>query len=128
MEGEPVGRGHDRYYAFEEVVHVASLAFIAPHMRYGGLMEARPLAQQLADAIKQVFASGPDGDYVDRYPLYVLVYDDAYPKFVKVDGARAFRRVAAEYRFRGAVLVAPGDMALALMQGIENALTERQSK
>jgi len=127
LNSEPVGKGNERSYSLREVAKIAALAFIAPHMRYGGLSEASGIANSLADAILQVYATGPDGDDFDKYPVYALTYDyTGQAVFEEVDGTRQYRKIASEFGFRGAVMVAPWQMAAELSTRVDDVLAQRQ--
>jgi hypothetical protein len=127
---EPVGRGKDRTYTFGELTYIASLAFVAPHVRYGGLLTAQGVAKHLAEEISKVYVTlGPNKSRkaVDDAPVYALVYELGRRelKLHLEDREMKFHFVAQKYGFKGAVAVHPGRMALNLYARIKEVLAAR---
>jgi len=113
----------ERVYSFDELTYIVSLAFFADRVRL--VSESLALAQSLAYAIKEVYASGPDGDVVDAAPIYLLLADRGGNILEQVDKERKLKSVALYFGHQAPVVVAPGFLALDLSARVEDCLKKR---
>ena len=126
LAADPVGRGKDRQYSFSEIVYIAVLAFLGPHMRYAGLFEASDLARQLAPHIEQLCA-GTDAERENSL-VYAMVYEfNGTAVLDQIERARKVGSVAAMYGLRSAVMVDPGAMAAELLGRAARAYVARKA-
>ncbi len=129
LPGKPVGHGNERRYTLRDIAFIACLSFVGGQARYGGLDEARPLADGLAQYILSIYETGPDGAAIDAASVYALTYDYCgHLSLDEVNGDRKYRGAAGNYGFRGAVMVHPGLMALNLLREAEKIMQQRTEK
>jgi hypothetical protein len=125
LEADPVGKGNERQYTFEQLVFTLSLILVQPYLE--SLAEAKYIAGLHARKVVEVYLTGPDPGAVERCPPQLLKTEmGGYPELTEVKPGATAEKLARQYFGRGATLFHPGQFALHLGTRIGEVLAIRR--